>query len=65
MQLQRRRNRRWITNLTASAVGVSAAIIASLAGLADGTLPGFLKVGGITAVVHAVVHIAVGMSLAI
>ena len=39
--------------------------MASWAGLADGTLSGYLKVGVITAVVHAVVHIALGMSLAI
>jgi hypothetical protein len=65
MQLKKRRNRRWITNLTASAVAISVSIMASWAGLADGTLSGYLKVCAISAVVHAVVHIAVGMSLAI
>jgi hypothetical protein len=64
MQLKKRRNRRWITNLTASAVAISVSIMASWAGLADGTLSGYLKVCAIS-VVHAVVHIAVGMSLAI
>jgi len=65
MQALRRRNRRWVTNVAAFAVGISASIIAGLAGLADGTLSGYLKVGGITGIVHVVVHIAVGMSLAI
>ena len=51
--------------MTAFAAGAIVSIIASMAGVADGTLSGYLKVGGITAVVHAVVYTAVGMSLAI
>jgi len=65
MQALRRRNRRWVTNLAAFAVGISASIIAGLAGLADGTLSGCLKIGGIAGVLYFVVHIAVGVSLAI
>jgi hypothetical protein len=51
--------------LVALAAGASVSGIASRAGVADGTLLGYLKVCAISAVVHAVVHIAVGMSLAV